>query len=88
MLRFLPLRPQLGTFPHIPAQQGGVRVALVADPSAQSEVDALSEQIISQLDGFKSDMEKALLPWITQWNDKGILSIPEALPYWDGAWSF
>ena len=68
-------RSPLGTFPNIPAQRGAVRVALVADPAAQSEVDTLSAQIISQMGSFQSAMGKELLPWITQWNDQGILSI-------------
>ncbi len=71
-------RAQLGTFAEIPAQRGDVRIALVADPAAQGEVNALSEQILSVLASFQTDMEQALLPWVTKWNNDGILSIPEA----------
>lgn len=72
------VRPELGRFDVNDAARGPVTVELVPDPSAASEVDALSQQIKSVLNGFKSEMETALLPWITEWNEKGILSIPRA----------
>lgn len=72
------LRPQLGTFHHPQVKRGPVKIALVPDPSAQSEVDSVSKKIIASLDSFQAEMEAELLPWITTWNEKGILSIPEA----------
>ncbi|RCK52567.1 hypothetical protein TH25_05885 [Thalassospira profundimaris] len=72
------VRPELGTFTHPRAKKGPVRVALVPDSSAASEVDALAKQIISLVDAFKSEMETALLPWMTAWNRQGLLSIPAA----------
>ena len=72
------VRPELGTFTHPRAKKGPVKVALVSDPLAASEIDALAKQIISLVDGFKSEMETALLPWMTAWNRQGLLSIPAA----------
>ena len=69
---------EIGTFSYPKVEKGAVTVALVADPSAQSEVNTLSKQISSLLDSFQSNMESELLPWINKWNEDGILSIPEA----------
>lgn len=74
----LSIRPELGTFFYPQAQRGALDIALVGDPTAQSEVDALALQINALVAGLKSEMEVALLPWIEEWNDKGIFSIPKA----------
>src|SRR5690606_14031830 len=88
---------ELGTQTVSDAKRGPVTAELVDDPSAAAEVDTLVSQIMSIIASFTREMETAVLPWVTDWNARGLLSIPEAYRngrtrgltmWWDGEKDF
>lgn len=46
-------------------------MALVPEPDAQALIDDLEAQILADLRAFAQQMQTALQPWITEWEDSG-----------------
>ena len=55
-----------------------VNASTIIDSSAADTISTLTQQILDSTQTFQTTMGEQIEPWLTQWNEQGLLSIPEA----------
>ena len=91
------LRAYLGRVEAADAQRGPLDVELVADAGAEEQARALEAEIVADLRALGREMQTAIQPWITEWEQRGIfgafVSFIEgirdgAVAWWEGEGEF
>ena len=89
------VRPVLGTYETPAPRHGMVNVSIV--PEGGPDPAALERAIVSDLQAYSTEMQTAVQPWITEWEDEGFRSLLSraweglksgAQAWWDGEGDF